>query len=147
MILRPVTMADWQFIYESYQDWPLTNQGPITQDTVVRWIRYWLHRDGETCLIAEEGGPVGLVVYRRNWFVMTIKNLVVHPTHRGNGHSNVIAKTLFDKVAEEGVVVAEFDAMPGPIAEKVGEVFEFVEERQGETGVLRSGRVTQETEL
>ena len=149
MNFRLVEMKDYPFLVECYADWPLTNLGPITVDKVAGWIRYWLARDGEDCVIGEvDGAPVGLMIYRRNWFVLYLKNIVVHPVHRKQGHANAMVRALRDKMLADGVVVAEFDAMAGPIAEQVEKgKFNKVGESQGETGKLIRGQLTQDMDV
>lgn len=150
MIIRPVQMADWRFLVEAYADWPLSDNGPITPDTVVRWIRRWTHRKGQECLIGDvDGEPVAVIIFRRAFFAAVIDNVVVHPSMRGHGHSREISRLTYNKLASEGVVAAEFEAIPGPIADLVGSVFERVGDGVGpHTGLpVVRGRITEETEL
>ena len=80
MILRKPVIKDDQFILECYEDWPLTTKvGRITIDKVNGWIRRWIARDDEICLIGEvDGRPVGLILYRVDEEVAIVDNIIVH---------------------------------------------------------------------
>jgi len=118
-MFRPPTMLDFQFIFECYEDWPVTEAlGPVLESDVKDWIRFWMNRDAETCLVWEDVVPIGLLTYRKNMFVAVVDNIVVLPSERGIGHSTRMMSALKDKLVAEGVVVAEFEAIPGRIADK-----------------------------
>ncbi len=119
MILRPPTMADHRFILETFKACVVSDRGPATEDSVIRNIRRWLHRTDEECLIGVDNVPVGLVLFRRNMFVAQLDYVVTHPLHQQKGHANKMLQHLKDTLISQGVVVAEFDALPGPMAEKV----------------------------
>jgi len=158
-------MSDYKFVYEVYGaegrfgtefDYPLDESGPHTLERAIGSIRIWLRTDRpEQCLILEQPQPVGLITYRQNQTVATIDNIVVHPLHRRIGHATTMTKFLFNKMVSEGVVVAEFDALPGAYADKVlNGQFEKVSEgkrmhgRGNSTGLpLVTGRVTADTKL
>ena len=141
-------MLDHAFILECYADWPITSvQGPITADDVKRFIVRWMnHRGGERCLIDEHG----LITWRQNLFVAVVDNIVVHPESRGAGKARRMWQLLQETLVNDGVVVAEFKAIPGPIADKVmrGD-FEKVSEGIGEKSGLPiiTGRVTADMEI
>ena len=121
VILRPVRMSDWQFLVEAYSDWPISDKGPMLPQKVVENLRYWLNRKGRTCLIADDPEPVGMILFRQFFFVAVVDNLIVHPDHRGQGHARAMWESLYDRLTSEGVVAAEFDAIPGAIAAKIEE--------------------------
>lgn len=119
MILRKPDMRDVSFIWECYQDWPVTaTNPPISVDRVISWVERWMNRDDEVCLIGDTDVPVGLIMYIPFWFGAEIRNLVVHPNHRNQGHSKTIRQLLKDKLISEGIVVAKFKTLPGPIQGK-----------------------------
>ena len=134
--MRPVRISDYQFIYECYQDWPLGPLGPVTLDTAVRWARRWSNRDDEKVLVLDVDGPVGLIKWRQNWILAKVDNIIVHPNHRGKGHSKTMIQELHSKLTKEGVMVAEFDALPGPISDMTLKGrFKKTDEKTGETGL------------
>ncbi len=119
MTLRKPQISDYQFIYETLLDWPLTDRGPTTLDSAIKWTRRWVHRNDEVCLIAEESEPVGLIAYRRSGDEVEIDYLAVHPDHRGQGHANAIQTELHQMLVADGVTVGRFLAIDGPIADQV----------------------------
>ena len=145
--MRAPVMSDWRFVFECYQDWPLSSKGPVTEQRAVDMTRRWMFRDDEVCRV-EPG--VGIITYRQSFFVAKVDELVVHPDHRGKGHARAIWRALRDELVSGGVVVAEFDAIPGPVALKVMDgTFEKVSEGIGErTGLpIITGRVTADMEI
>lgn len=149
MMLRPVSMSDHRFIFECNKDWPVTDRGPVTEDAVIRWIRRWMYRDGEVCLVATEDSiPVGYICYRLGFCCCKVDYLIVHPHHRGNGRSSEIVRMLRDKLVGEGVVVAEFDALPGVISQQIeGGKFIHAGTKKGFNGPLVVGRLTQDMKI
>ncbi len=152
MRLRKPRIEDYTFVYECYQDWPLTEKGPVTLQKAIDWTRRWIHRTDEICLVAELGGPVGLIMYQRGSFPLdeacVIHNIVVHPKHRRKGYANRIEKVLKERLVSEGVKCAWFNALPGPIARQTEKgKFRKVGEIMGETGRLVVGEVTPDMEL
>lgn len=145
--MRPPVMSDYQFIVECFADWPLSDKGPVTIDVAVGWLRRWMFRDDETCLIWD---GVGLMTYRASPLgVVFVDNIVVHPMERGKGHSKRMMREIQESLRTKGFLGGEFDAIPGPVADKVGPVFERVSEGVGpRTGlpVIR-GRVMADTDI
>ena len=147
--MRSVKISDYQFIYECYQDWPPGNLGPVTLDIAILWTRRWMNRDDEKVLVLDIDGPVGFIKWRQKWLIAKVDNIVVHPSHRGKGYATRMMKELHSKLAGEGVIVAEFDAIPGPIADMVlrGR-FKKMDEKIGETGLpVVVGAVTWDMEI
>ena len=145
--MREVTFLDHAFIHECYKQWPVTaTQPPVLESNVTVWIRHWMDRDyGERCLLMEtDAGPKGIITWRQNFFVAKIDNVVVHPLFQGKGFGSAMWRELQAKLESEGVVVCEFDALPGKVSNLVHEGrFEKVSEGIGEhTGLpIVSGRV------
>lgn len=143
--MRPPVISDYRFVYECFQDWPLGNKGPITEQKAVDFVRRWMFRDDEQCRIFVEGEPVGLMSYRPG----VVDNIVVHPDHRGKGYSSKMMALLQTELVARGVTEMTFDAIPGVISDKIERTFEKVSEGVGEhTGLpIITGRVTAETKL
>ena len=147
MILREprLTREDCRFIAECYVDWP-ESKGPVYEQEVKLWIKRYRTRDGEKGLVGEVGGlPVGFLLYASSFYVAVIYELVVHPDLRSMGHGRSMWRELKDKLTSEGVVVAEFEAIPGIVADKTTNgPFLKVSEGVGEhTGLPTvKGRVT-----
>lgn len=150
MILRKPVIEDTQFVFECYGDWPLTTKvGTITIDKVTLWIRRWISRSDETCLIGEENGkPVGLILYRisEDGEEGIVDNIVVHPDERQKGYHDLIAQLAWEKESANGVKVARFNAVQGPITDKILQEkllgtgkYHNMGEIQGETGTLVKG--------
>ena len=148
MILRKPVIKDDQFILECYEDWPPTTKvGRITIDKVSGWIRRWIARDDEICLIGEaDGRPVGLILYRVEDKTAIVDNIIVHPDERKKGYHDEIAKLAWEKVSKEGVTVAKFEALKGPITDKItngkklgaGKYYKMGK-KKGENGMLTKG--------
>ena len=126
MILRQPLMTDYQFVYECYQDWPITvKSGIITIDKVSAWLQRWITRVDEIVRIGEESGiPVGLIHYSRGAngqpeTVADVWNIIVHPNHRGLGYSTEIARLAWEAERMNGLELAKFEALPGAIAENI----------------------------
>ena len=148
MILRKPIIEDTQFVFECYQDWPLTTKvGLITIDKVGLWIRRWINRSDEICLIGEENGaPVGLILYRVDGDEGIVDNIVVHPDERQKGYHNSIAALAWEKESANGVKVARFSVVQGPIADKIlqgkslgGGRYSHAGETEGEIQTLIKG--------
>lgn len=148
-MLRPPVMADYGFIHECYQDWPLSNKGPITVEVVAGWIRRWMARDDEICRVYESGGDlIGVITYRLDPPV--IENIVVHPSARGMGNAKRIMRKLQAELVADGYTEFEFEALPGPIADMtVRGRFRRVRDSMGKQTGLPTviGKVTSETEI
>jgi GNAT superfamily N-acetyltransferase len=94
-------------------------------------------RSDEECRIAETDVPVGLVNFRRKFAVAKIDAIVIHPFHQGQGLGSELMRELHKLLTSEGVVVAEFDALPGVIADMtLRGRFEAVGEALGERSGL-----------
>lgn len=122
MILREPkqTREDCDFVVECYEGWPESDKGPVYASDVRNWFRRYNHRAGEKGLIAQRGNiPIGWVIYEQNLFVAVVYELAISATHRGRGFANEIIDLLYERLTAGGVVVAEFSALPGPIADKV----------------------------
>ena len=145
--MRDVAIEDYQFVAECYADWPIDNRGPFTLQRAIDSCRRWVARDDEFCLILEGPDPVGLITYRI--YPPTIDNIVTHPDVRGVGHATRMMRELQAFLGPLGLDW-EFDALPGPIADKVlrGD-FEKVSEGVGpKTGLPTvRGRVMADTEI
>lgn len=151
MILRPPTFLDHQFLCECYSDWPVTEKNPpITPYDLKLWIRRWMNRSDEIALIGVEGAPVGFIKYRRGQefpidmrHAVFVDNLIVHPMARQQGYANEIVRALRDLLVTDGVTVAQFNALAGPVAEQVERgKYEKLGEVAGNTGTLVQGRLT-----
>lgn len=150
MNLRQPHYLDLQFFKECYADWPVSEVNPpILDEDIKRWITRWMHRSDEVCLIGGADVPVGFIVYRRERpQEVQVVNLVVHPTHRGEGHSNAIVRALRDRLVADGVKMAQFDALQGPIADQIERgKYVKVGTVQGKTGPLVRGRLTVDMEI
>lgn len=148
MILRKPTIEDIQFVFECYEDWPLTPKvGQITLDKISNWIRRWINRDDEVCLIGEVNGIlVGLILYRINGEEAVVDNIVVHPNERQKGYHNLIAELAWEKESANGVKVVTFEVVKGPIAVKIREGHRLgtgqylnIGKRKGHNGMLTKG--------
>jgi len=169
MLLRKPVMADYQFVLECYADWPITSHsGVITVDKVSSWIQRWIAREDETCLVAEDAEvPVGIILYSildpsgpevsiddpdfvgANERVAKVHNIIVHPDHRRKGFHNQMATMTWEHEAEKGIDRAVFDAVAGPIRDKVigkkvlGDAsYKLKGTKLGETGELTIGELS-----
>ena len=115
--MRKPTPEDTAWVIEAYADYPPTdkNGGFIAPSDVRNWVRRWIHRDDEKCLVID---GVGLITYRQNNYVAVVDQIVVHPDHRRKGHANKMIAHLTKLLFDEGVLVATFDTLPGPIRDK-----------------------------
>lgn len=157
MILRAPRIEDYRFIYECYQDWPLTDDGPVTEEKAVSWLRRWIHRSGYCCRIAQEGDDnIGLVVYQRGnnkvidmRHTVYVSNLVVHPSYRRRGFSTEIIRTLRDQLVSEGVTIGHFETFPdSPLAEHIRRGrYRGKGQKQGKTGQLLVGEITADMDV
>lgn len=168
MLLRKPVMADYQFVLECYADWPLTSHtGVITVDKVSQWIRRWIARDDEICLVAEDAEvPVGLILYAilppsdpavlpaapdfvgADERVAKVYNIIVHPNHRQKGYHNQMATMTWERESKNGLDRAIFDTIPGPVRDKIvnnkslGDAnYKLKGTKQGETGELTIGEL------
>ena len=145
MNLRNPTWLDFGFFKECYSDWVVTESNPpILESHIWNWVSRWIHRNDEICLVGETDTPVGFVVYRRDEpHKVDVVNICVHPEHREKGHSNAIVKTLRDRLVSDGVTVAHFEAVSGPIADQVERgKYRKRGTVQGKTGTLVLGELT-----
>ncbi len=111
---------DVPFIYEASKDWPPTPQkGWVTFDKVDGWVRRWIAQDDEHCFIREVAGvPVGYITYSVGFMCASVWQICVHPDHRKQGHANAMIAWLTNHLFEQGVLVATFKTLPGPIRDK-----------------------------
>ena len=120
MILREpeLTKADCSFIADCYEDWPPSDRGPVWPQDVRKWIKRFPRTNEKGLIGMADGLPVSFVLFSQAFFVAKIHELVVHPNSRQEGHGRSTWKALRERLVGSGVVVAGFDAIPGPIAEK-----------------------------
>ena len=153
MTYRPSSSRrDVNFLVECYADWPSSDYGPMTPDRAFRNLRRWENRDGLDAAVFEvDGTPVGFMLWSQNFFVCKVYDMVVHPNERGKGYSTDMTNLFRQKMRDEAVVAAEFDALPdNRIANKVkAGRFKKTGEKVGEqTGLpLVGARVTTEDDL
>jgi len=130
VILRPptITKTDINLVVEAYEDWP--SDEPVYPEDVRRWFGRYAGRDLamiddklvplEKGLIGEvDGQPVGFIVYQKGWFSAKVYQIVVPLRLRGNGYGSAMWRAIWALLQSEGVVVCDFDALPGPVAELV----------------------------
>jgi GNAT superfamily N-acetyltransferase len=144
--VRPANFLDIPLLMSVYSAWPVTEDNPPVYESDVRdWIHRWKNRDDESCMVMD---GIGFVVYRREGSTVKDINIGVHPEQRGKGYANRMVKELRDKLVSEGVAVAEFDAIPGPIADQI-ERGKYINlgEKDGRTGKLVRGRLTADMEV
>jgi len=150
MILRDPknTKTECQFIADLYDEWPDSNRGPIYPEDVKVWIKRFQTRDGEKGLVGElNGESIGYILYEvtHGGQLAQVYELLVRKDLQNQGHGSAMVQVLTDKLISEGVLAAEFDALPGAIAEKTkAGGFEKIGEGVGEdTGLpIVVGRVT-----
>ena len=138
MILRDPknTKSECQFIADLYDDWPDSKRGPVYPEDVRMWIKRFEARDGEKGLVGElDGEPIGYILYEvtHDGPLAQVYELLVRKDLWGQGHGSAMVQVLTDKLISEGVLAAEFDALPGAIAEKTkAGGFEYVSDGVGE---------------
>jgi len=126
--VRPVEITDVPFLVECYEDWPPTpERGYATRDKIENWVRRWIYRDDEHCLVFP---GIGLLTYRMGPYKgsdvqlgpygLKIDNIIVHPDKRLQGHSKEIIQEATDYFLDKGFDVAVFDTLPGPIRTRYG---------------------------
>lgn len=124
MRLRPPEMADRHWIKEAYEDWPESRRGPVTEQKAVDWIRRWTYRTDEECRVLEDIEPLGLITFRRKFLVCYVDNIVVRPKWRGHGVSTKLIRLLRHELVREGIMVAEFETLPGVIRDQLGKRYQ-----------------------
>lgn len=120
MRLRLIEWGDDQWIPEAYQDWPIGRKGPCTPETAKNWIRRWMYRGDEECRVLQDAEPLGLITFRRNLMVCFVDNIVLRPQYRGHGASTKMIRLLRAELIREGIMVAEFETLPGVIRNQLG---------------------------
>jgi len=145
MILRTPNYNDCEFISECYENWVETDKGRVFPVDVRNWIKHWRKTSNiEQGLIGElDGSPVGVVIFSKAESTSTIYEIVVK--RLGVGHGKGMWLALRDRLVSEGVVVADFEALPGVIADKTlrGDFEKIGESIGSKTGLpLVKGRVT-----
>ena len=150
MILRPADYDDCEFIADAFKQWPRTPRGRVFPVDVRNWVNKY-NRGDEVGLVGEvDGQPVGFVVYASNLFVARVGSIVVHPDHQGRGYSSAMLRLVHHRLMSEGVVVIEFEAIPGVIADKTlkGQYQKVGEGIGSQTGLPTViGRATAETKI
>ena len=145
--MRRPEFSDCEFIAECYADWPDSDRGRVFPVDV----RDWIKRFRKTSTI-EQGlvNDFGFVMFGQKLFCAKVYEIVVHPNHRGQGHASEMWRALRDKLVSEGVVVCEFDALPGLVSDlTLKGRFEEIGEGVGiHTGLpIVKGRVTADMEI
>jgi hypothetical protein len=94
--------------------------------------------------------PVGLILWAQNLFVAKVYNIVVHPDQRGRGFSTDMLRMFRQKMRDEAVVAAEYEALPGLFSDRAttGQFQKVAEKVGDETGLpLVVGLVTKDEDL
>lgn len=106
--LRPVTMADADFLYRCRTD-PLTRamsltDGPPNRDAHLKWLTLALRRDTAAVLyLAELGGvAVGTCRLDPQENGQALVSLTVAPEHRGKGYAATILLALVEEAKRQG---------------------------------------------
>lgn len=117
--MRQVEPGDTQFIYECMKDWPPhPRKGIVTLDKVDMWVRRWINRSDEKARIWP---GIGIMHYRTGPYSAVIDGIAVHPYERRKGHSKRMRAELKQYLAEQGIMVATFKTLPGPMRDQYGE--------------------------
>ena len=117
--MRPPVIEDVPFVYECFKDWPPHPQkGWVTFEKVDQWVRRWINRSDEQALIWPD---IGVVHFRTAPFAAVIDGIAVHPDKRRQGHSKTMRADLKKYLYDQGVMVATFKTLPGPIRDRYGE--------------------------
>ena len=112
-------MEDIPFVYECFADWPIHPQrGIVTLDKVDMWVRRWIHRSSEKAMIWPD---IGIMHYQIGQFNVIIDGIAVHPSQRRKGHSKMMRQELKQYLFEQGILVATFKTLPGPMRDQYGE--------------------------
>jgi len=151
VILREPEYDDCELIASWYEQWPESRKGRIFPSDVRNWIVRFRYRADEKGLVGEvDGVPVGFIFYEPNLFVAKIYEIVIQKDLQGKGYGKAVWRALKDKLVKEGVVVAEFDALPGHIMNKTtrGDFIKVSEGTGPKTGLpIVTGRVTADMEV
>ena len=122
-------MRDIPFIFECCKDWPIhKDKGLVTIDKVDKWVQRWTKRGDEQAMVWDHGfmsyrlGPY----YNQGKLEISpygavVDMIAVHPDHRNQGHSKVMRSDLKNYMFQQGVLVATFDTLAGPMQDKYGE--------------------------
>ncbi len=108
---------------EAYADYPPTpKNGGLIADTDVRnWVRRWIYRDDEICLVKElSGNPVGFITYRVGPYVGVVDQVIVHPDFRKQGHARAMINEVIQILFDKGVLVATFQTLGGTLQKTFG---------------------------
>jgi len=121
VILRKpeLTKADCEFIAWCYEVWPDSRKGPVFPSDVRNWIKGYDRWLEQGLIAVSDGIPVGFILYAQNFFVAAVYEIVVAAEHQGKGYASQMWRALQDQLASEGVVVAEFEALPGVVSDLV----------------------------
>lgn len=120
--VRDPEYTDLKWMYEAYQDWPAhDDHGAITEQLVNNWLRRWKIRGDIKCRVMDEKG---FITYRLGFGCCEVRNIVVHPKYRGQGVGLSIIRALREELMKQGVMVAEFDTLPGVIRNQLGNAYQ-----------------------
>ena len=83
-----------------------------------------MFRTDEECRVLDDAEPLGLITFRRQFLTCFVDNIVVRPQYRGHGVSTKMIRLLRDELVREGIMVAEFETLPGIIREQLGKRYQ-----------------------
>ena len=158
MRIRRAEYSDCEFIALCHEVWPESRRGRVFPVDVRNWIKIWRKTSNtEEGLIGMESPaegepeiPVGFLLISLEGELAEIHGIAVPEDLQGNGYARGMWRELKSRLIARGVTSAEFDALPGPIADKV-EAGDFVKLSEGtgkDTGLpTKRGRVTADMEV
>ena len=118
--MRPVEYRDIPWMIEAYKDWhTFSGKEPITEQKVIDYVRRWIYRDDENCLVNDDG--CAFITYRadpEDEAKVIVDNILTHPDHRQQGHAKHLIQELTDYLIGVGFIEASFKTLPGPIRNK-----------------------------
>ena len=142
MILREPYPGDWRFICECYEDWPISDFGPMTPDRAMWMINRATKRtNAERLLVGQEDVPVGLIYYGDHLcpfnLIAEVYEMVVHPDKRGQGLGSKMYNAFYDRMVADGVVAFKTALLPDTVLhQKADRNWQTVGEHTGEhTGI------------
>lgn len=133
MRLRNVLQSDIDWMLRAYADWP----SRITEQRLVDYLRRCENRTDHVCKVGDIGVPVGLISYNygRGQAIpigVWVDNIVVLPELRRQGYATQMWRALFDELTPQGIMVARFKTLPGPIRDLLGTRFTRIDDSHGE---------------